>query len=278
MREAETAEFRRRWTAKFEEQAKLQKGLNRQNAWEGFDAYRELNDTHSLCLVLPSGKNGDSVFSSLTDRLSKEVEIYNLYKTCVVAVNQCFKIAIGALSAAEAKLKKAKTPESEVKSQVDEQLRLCLSTVEETRRSLEGRRDGYWEFALAVEIQEKVRAWGGWNPTPSQEELDSMTPEQRKEHVEWKTIFDTAEYPRDLVRQIDLDTRFQLRVALILRFYLQKDSGISLKTNSRLTVLTYICGKLRKEGPDRLFLKPNLRSGGVSVGGVDQKLRAAGLK
>jgi hypothetical protein len=269
---ADTDEFRNIWIEKFDKQAQLRRGLPKHNAWEGFDAYREFEKAHNLWLVLPNPETGDWPFSHLTDRLSREVHFYKLYETSVVADNQCFRIAIDAVAAAEAKLKKARIPESKVKTEIDKQLHHCTSTVEEVRHSLEQRRNSYWKDVLFAEPEERMR-WSVY--FDDEKRIHSIPP---KELAERERIFDKVKYPRNLVRQIDLDARFQVRVAVILRFYLHRDFRISLRTISRLTVLTYICGNLRKEGDDKLFLKAKVKRGEITVGSVDQKLRAAGME
>lgn len=234
MRDAEAVEFQKRWVAKFKEQADVQKGPEQHNAWEGSSAYRELNETDNLWRLIPTAEHGAILPTGITDRLSREVQIYNVYKTSVVAVNKGFKIAIGALSSAESRLKKAKTPESKVKTEVDERIRQCISAVEETRRSLEWRRDIYWKDVLVADPQERMK---GWVSSESQDDLDSIIPEER---AEWEKIFEKGKYPPTLVKQTALDTRFQLRVGVILRFYLMTDFEVSLRTISRLVILTYI--------------------------------------
>lgn len=275
----ETDEFRKIWIKKFEEQATLQGGPPQGNAWEGFDAYRELYAADNLWLVLPAAGTDDLFFSYLTDKLSREVHIYKIYKTSVVAENQSFRDAIDTLSAAEAILKNAKAPnprvdatKSKVRAEVDKRVSQCASAVEKSRQSLELWRNSYWQDALFAPPEERMR-WSVYSD--DEKKVHSIPP---KELVQLEEIFNDAKYPRDLVRQIDLDTRFQVRVAVILRHYLLKDFRITLRTISRLTVLTYICGKLREEGPDLLFLNPKSRRGQITVGGVDQKIRTAGVE
>ena len=274
----QTDEFRKIWIKKFKEQATLQGGPPQDNAWEGFDAYRELHAADHLWLVMPTP---DLVFSFnfLTDKLAREVHIYKIYETSVVADNQSFRDAIDALSAAEATLKNAKAPKtkvdatkSKVRTEVDKRVSQCASAVEKCRQSLELWRNSYWQDALFAPPEERMK----WSIYVDDEKKIHVFPPE--ELVQLEEIFDNAKYPRDLVRQIDLDTRFQVRVAALLRHYLLKDFGITLRTISRLTVLTYICGKLREEGPDHLYSNPKSRRGRITVGGVDQKIRAAGVK
>jgi hypothetical protein len=267
----EAEKFRKIWIEKLAEQAR-QSGKPRQgNAWEGFDAYRELEATDPEWLARPSTYSYSWPFFLLTNKLSREVRCYKPYATSVVADNQCFSDGIEALTAAETKLKNVRTQESTVKRQVDKTLRRCRLAVKKVRRSLEKERDSYWQDVLFAPPKERMK-WSVY--FDDQKQVRRIPPE---ELAEWEKIFNRARYPGKLVKQRDLDRRFQVRVALILRFYLPAAIGISLRTISRLTVLTYICGKLRNEGPDRLYLQPRVPTGGITVGSVDQKLRTAGI-
>lgn len=224
--------------------------------------------------MLPNSDPGGWPFSFLTDKLSREVRVYHLYEASVVPDNQNFGDAIDALSAAETKIREVRTQASRVKQEVDKTLSQRASAIEMVRSSLEKRWDSYWQDVLFAPPEERMN-WPVY--VDDEKRAQSIPPEERNE---LEKIFENAKYPRKLVRQLDLDKRFQVRVAVILRSYLPKDARVSLRTISRLTVLTYICGRLRVEGPNRLFqaLKPNVRSGGITVGGVDQKLRTAGLE
>jgi len=270
----ETDKFRKIWIEKFGEQARLHGQCLPHDHWEGARAYRELYDSRNLWRVLPTDEYGDGPFKVLTDKLSWEVHVYRLYEASVVADNQNFGNAIDALSAAETQIRKVRTQESRAKPEVDKTLSRCALAIEKARSSLEKRWDSYWQDVLFTPPKERMN-WTVYLDNDKQ--LQSFPPE---EIAKYEEIFQNAKYPRNLVRQIDLDKRFQLRVAVILRSHLRQDFGVSLRTISRLTVLTYICGRLRVEGPDRLFLflKPNVKSGEISVGGVDQKLRTAGMK
>jgi hypothetical protein len=268
----EAEKFRKMWIEKFDEQARQGGKSRRGHAWEGFYAYRELEASDPVWMARPSTYSFSWPFFLLTNKLSREVQFYKLYATSVVADNQCFRDGLDALTAAETKLRNVRTQKSTVKPEVDKTLSQCTLAVEKVRRSLEERWDSYWQDVLFATTEERTK-W--WVYIDDQKQARRIPP---KELADWEKIFDNARYPRKLIKQKDLDRRFQVRVALILRFYLPMATGISLKTISRLTVLTYICGELRIEGPDRVFLRPHVRTGGITVGSVDEKLRTAGIR
>jgi hypothetical protein len=162
---------------------------------------------------------------------------------------------LGGLSSAEEVLNEAmaRTPtfdaeKSKVKTELDKRMRECASAIEESRRSLELWRDSYWKDVFFALPEERMK-WSVYFDDKNQ--LQTIAPD---ELAEWEKIFNNAIYPKNLVKQIDLDTRFQLRVAVILRHYLRKDFDISLRTISRLTVLTYICGGLCVEDEENIIL------------------------
>ena len=263
------------WVKKFDEQKQLHKQNPPHDHWEGSFAYRELEDTRNLWRVLPTVQYGDGPLNVLMNNLSREVHIYKLYETAVVPDNQCFRDGLDALSAAKTKLTKTRTQESKVKPRVDTALNQCTLAIEKARNSLEKSRASYWEEVLLAPTEERMK-WSVYVDKKTKQ-VNTIPPE---DITEAEKIFENAKYPRNLVRQRDLDKRFQLRVATILRLHLPSNLGVSLKTISRLTVLTYICGELRAEGPNGLFLlsKPSAKGGEITVRGVDGKLRNAGMK
>jgi hypothetical protein len=80
-----------------------------------------------------------------------------------------------------------------------------------------------------------------------------------------------------------LDSRFQVRLASILRTYMQKDPsprwkderGPSLRTIARLIVLFLVCADMAEERQGEVKLKHNQRR--ITVDGVVQQLRDAGV-
>jgi hypothetical protein len=268
--------FRKRWIDEFEVQARSPR--NRPHRfWEGPKAFAELNRTNNLGRVLPNIAS-DHLFSHLTFALMREVRGY---KRCVQAIDanhQCFGGALEALIRAEAVLRKAHVEEAEVKREIEEVLARTASMVEEQRRALERRRDSYWDDVMLASLDE----WSNWPPDFNKGEwisygrkrIPTMPPE---EFAAWSERFNKFKYPRKLTRRIDLDSRFQVRFAVVLRHYLQlKITHVSLTTIARLVVLTYICGGLAGEQGGKLTIAGTGKR--LTVGAVDQKLREAGLK
>jgi hypothetical protein len=115
---------------------------------------------------------------------------------------------------------------------------------------------------------------------------------ERPAHVKHaeETILKGSTAQQRLGREIDLDGLFQRRLAWVLRFWLPHPKRIHLRTISRLVVLVYLCAELVEEREKNV----QYRRGGVvsrvpelvtrqsnrvlSLSGLDQKLRATGLK
>jgi len=279
----ETEGFRKRWISRFDEQAKLSKKPAGHDPWEGHAAYRELSDTNNLWIVIPTPEFPDSPFHDrLTQKLAREVHFYATFHETIVPNNQCFKDTLYILRAAERKLKEAKTQKSSVKVELDGELKNCSSVLEKTRIALERRRETYWKESLFADPAEK-ESW--MIEFDAENRINSVPPEDL---VKQERMFEKAKYPSRLVKRIDLDTRFQIRVAVILRSYLPQKIElspiersflpgkleVSLKTISRLTLLTYLCGKLGNESDGELVVDGRK----ITVSGVDQKLRDAKLK
>jgi hypothetical protein len=279
----ETEEFRKRWISRFDEQAKLSKKPAGHDPWEGHAAYRELSYTNKLWIVIPTAEVPDSPFHGwLTEKLAREVHFYRLFHKTIVPNNQCFKDTLDLLRATELKIKEAKTQKSSVKAELDGELEKCSSVLEKTRIAIERRRETYWKESLFAEPAERM-TW--MIEFDDDNQINSVPPEDL---VQQERMFEKAKYPSRLVKRIDLDTRFQIRVAVILRSYLPhkielspiersylpQEREFSLKTISRLTLLTYLCGKLGNESDGELVVDGRK----ITVGGVDQKLRDAKLK
>jgi hypothetical protein len=77
------------------------------------------------------------------------------------------------------------------------------------------------------------------------------------------------------VKEDDLDTLFQIRIAQILRTFFPK-KHVSRETISRLVVLIYLVGELVEQEKDRLLIRHTNRE--LKIIDVTQRLRRAGVK
>lgn len=104
---------------------------------------------------------------------------------------------------------------------------------------------------------------------------------EREKKAIWERRFNVAigafdlKYRNEPLRDIDLDTRFQVGVAAVLRGYLPRQERVSFRTICRLVVLVYIAAQLAEEQSGELVIKNTRRK--LYVPDVDQRLRRANL-
>ncbi len=264
---AHARQFRKCWSAEIQKQARLVRNNSAPeiSAWEAYEACQELIERDTLWLVLPNGPTQNSLFRLLTDRLSRETYLYKTFCNFIVPASLYFKDAISALASAKSKLGKPTLKESLIKRQLEMDLKNCSALLEKTLDTLKTGRQSFWQDVLFASAKERSR----WSICINDDkEVRSIPP---PELAEFEQIFDKVTYPTALAKRIDLDKRFQIRVAVILRRYLSGEFRISLRTISRLVALTYLAGGLGREQDDRLLVEGRKRP--ITVGGIDQKIR-----
>lgn len=264
--------FQNRWISEIRKHLSLYKsGEGSQiSAWEGFEACREIADNRLLWCVIPTRGMKEYPAPFLIGKLSREVYLYKLFGNRIVPMNIAFKKAIKVLSGTAAKLKKVAAQDMVIAGGLSGDLEHCCLPIEKAVNRLKVKYEGLWRDSLIATPEEKL-SWdlhfakdGKLFRIPP---ADLLAEEKR---------FAQARYPERLLKRIQLDRRFQVRVATILRHYLPKRDGISLKTISRFTVLTYIAGSLGEEREDDLILERRKRP--INVVNVDQIIRNAGIK
>jgi hypothetical protein len=268
--------FRKCWIEEFRLQSQLPRNRPAR-PWEGSLAFTDLNRADELFRVLPH-EAGDLSFRELTERLMMEVRGYNRCATRVDSINQSFNDAHEGLLRAEKLLAKLPIEDSPVKRETKQMLDRTVSMIKEQRLALERRRDVYWDELMLASDDEKAH----WSLDFTKTEWTSygtkrIFPETPTDVAAWAERFNKFKYPAKLNRRIDVDSRYQVRFAVVLRHFLKRNmSGVSLKTIGRLVVLTYICGDLAVERDGKLTIPDTGKD--LGVGAVDQKLREAGLK
>ncbi len=271
---ADVETFRKCWINEF----KIQQSRRRQSrGWQGSAAYGELERADNLFFVLPHS-DGDYPFNYLTFRLVKEIRAY---KRCVANIspnNQCFNDGLATLSGAARYLRKAHTQEAQAKTVVDEVLSRAAVMLDTQHDGLERRRDTFWDDLLLASGEERKdwpldfdnREWVSYGK-------QRVHPRPPADFRSWAERFNKFKYPERLLRRIDLDSRVQVRIAVVLRFYLDlEDTGISRMTIARLVVLAYICGGLAEVSAGECVIKGT--GDPLEIKDVEQKLQRAGVK
>jgi len=131
---------------------------------------------------------------------------------------------------------------------------------------------------LKILCSEKARALLAEHITRFRIQKQSVSPKKAelwRAHINWAPGAFDLRYRAVLERERDLDAAFQVRVAAILRVYLSKESGISLRTISRLVVLVYLSAGLAGDRHDEAIICNGGRR--LEIRNVEQRLRRAGL-
>lgn len=102
----------------------------------------------------------------------------------------------------------------------------------------------------------------------------SITPARHSPLGVWERVWAGHERSTNINREIDLDTRLQVQSAKMLRTFLHRDEGVSLRTIARLVVLVYLASGLatekRNQTRPRLWIADSDRSIGWRM--VEEKL------
>jgi hypothetical protein len=108
----------------------------------------------------------------------------------------------------------------------------------------------------------------------------SMTPTRHSPLGVWERVWQGHERSKDITRGIDLDTRLQVQSAKMLRTFLHRDEGVSLRTIARLVVLVYLAAglatKKRNQARPRLWIAESART--VTWRMIEEKLNARGIR
>ena len=251
--------------------------------WEGSQARKELENSGFLMIVVPSWEPAPQPFTAFLQQVWEEVETYKRIAGQVVYQNSQFRDVLDFL---DGTLKRCKEVEARINLS-------SLSTKLHTlNRVLVGERQKVTKIYKAHWRQELLK-W--WRPQRAQQffSVDRNTglalevePERPPHvgHAEEEILKGFTAWQK-LDREIDLDSRFQGRLGRVLRYWLPHPRRIHLRTISRLIALVYLCADLAEEHEKsaqvvgrvpELLIRQNNRV--LSLSGLDQKLRATGLR
>ncbi len=233
--------------------------------WEGSAAVDELRNSGWLDFVQPVDDLMDLASLMLFRYVVREIEIYREVCDSDVRRDQEVAEVLGVLKRVEERLlvSRKTTGPQDLKGIFAK----LASIVSQEKSSLEESKGSYWEQQL-VATRSARNKW-----LIDMEELREVIP---RELLQVEEIFSNVSFPRKLIRRSDVDKRFQIRTATILRRYL---ADVSLETLSRLVVLCYLCGGLAtvidgaayiRAAPSKATI-PAKRE--LTVGAVYQKLK-----
>jgi hypothetical protein len=270
--------FRDKWDREFKHQEQvLAIGRTDDRFWGGSTALKALRSAGALWIVSRTTLDyGDLMASIVAKSVYREVELYRCYRG-VVSTNKAFDDTIGTLCAVQKRIMQAErqVPLPELKSRLN---RRALNLGKEID-AIRARRESYWKEALLAEPKVRME----WPVELKLKPHVTITPIPPQELVEWEKILHRVRYADTLEKRIDLDSRFQKRLAIIFRFYFRFNPAVvPIITISRLVVLVYICADLAGEVGGHLMILDE--SGAtirekleLTVSAVDQKIRNIGL-
>ena len=219
-------------------------GVDENDLWEGAQAYKNLRDCGRLEFMLfrEEPKKLGWKRRQLLNLLFTEIRKYERYSGKVSAINNELK------EAADFTKRMKKWFSDELKqirhlTDIRERLTKYADDLDKDHTRFEQKRRYFWRSPTGLEpiLREPDYVWG---------------PD----------------------KDMDLDGGFQKRVARVLRLYLPKEEGISLRTICRLVVLVYLAAGLAKEQGETLISKSTGEElNHLNPIDLEKKFRRAGL-
>ena len=259
-------EIENNWLEAFSDLQNLPRNKAADTFWEGELVYNELKRADALWVVFPENDELKPMFLWLTKKLFRELGVYSQYSDGITVINQEFKDALDAMRGVEHRLAEV---EKRTAKRLKWSIKACVGLIRREIAEIEERKEAFWKEAL--------NDFSSECPEIYVEDGGKLTRVITKEILQYKSLFARARYPERLGRRIDLDTRFQIRLGVILRSYLGKKEGVSLRTIARLVLLYYFCsGLVLVDAQNETRVRGTKRL--LTVGAIDQRLRGAGLK
>jgi hypothetical protein len=260
-----TKQFVARWSEEMERADRY----GCESYWEAEDAVKELRDkyprrfrTHSLPRVI------------LKD-LVREAKVYEHLRTEVAESNRAFKSALSLLASLRLKARKQATT---MKQKPGPAFRLISRSlvdiskeIERCSRRLKETRSEFWRKELRTYPGKWDNPQEVWIALPQSATEWDLPHEESYTGAVAEGVERSSRLPNpkpDPKRTIDLDGRFQLRVAGMFE---EEFPDLSMETRARLVVLVYVCFDLVKASEGELGIRPD--SAKLTVGAVYEKLK-----
>ena len=257
-----TASTEKRWFQEFGQVAKHGKAYIRQAYWDGAFVYSELKRSRITWVIDPED-DLHMFFEFLVKKLNRELFVYRCHCSEVARRNQEFNDLLAKLQGAINRLSERGIHFPESKAVLMENRKYLQSQIRRLRKT----RDTFWTDRLHDYGEDRPLMFEG-------ETLKPIPMEDEQAH---EKLFEAARYTDKLVRDVDLDRRFQVRLAVIFRHYLRRREGVSLSTIGKLIILYYICTGLACERDDgALIVKGTNRN--LTIGSVVQRLGHCGMR
>lgn len=237
-------DFYDNWLEYFEDVVK-KPAPTKHDLWEGVTTRQQLEASPCWITVLPSLEPADHPFTTLLEQLWLEVETYKRLHNNVVSQNVNFLDVKGLFESAVQNCRKVegRTHISSLK----QVLRQYRSRLDRDLQRLFKIAEAHWKKSLQryeselghkhfVFVDPETQVVEDVNPEPIPASVKLLEEIQKNSKDETK-----------LLKNMDLDGRFQRRLGRLLRHWLPKDAGIDLRTISCLIALIYLCADLAEE-------------------------------
>lgn len=250
--------------------AEKKRAKDRTSYWEGEQALKELDDKYPRRFTTHSLRRAQYI-----EDLIREATRYQAVRAQVADSNQAFKKAFKLLSTVSTKIQQQTTAMQKESGlaflHVADSLDSLQKEVERRTTELRAWRSVFWHRTLAAYPSTKADLKEVSIPVPSEGEW-GLPHEQHYTGAVAQGVERSSKLPDqkpEPKRTIDLDTRFQLRVAGIFE---REFRQVSMETRARLVVLVYICFGLAVEDKGTGELKIQSKQN-LTVGAVYEKLK-----
>ncbi|MFZ0914500.1 MAG: hypothetical protein WAN09_14545 [Candidatus Korobacteraceae bacterium] len=241
----------------------------RESHWEAEEAIKELGEK------FPHWLRTRSLRREILKDLLREAQAYEYLRDQVAESNRAFRSALSLVATLRRKTSRKAAAMRQKSGPACELISRYLVDVttqmERCSKELEEARSNFWRIRLSPYPLKRDNSQEVWIALPtSSEEWDSP----RDVFYEGKVaegVMRTAKLsdPKpDPKRTIDLDQRFQLRVATIID---QRFPNLSMETRARLVVLIYICFGLVSVSDGEIRIRSNSEE--LTAGAVYEKLK-----
>jgi hypothetical protein len=228
--------------------------------WERPDVLSDFRTSRSPVSCALRSPYGESLLPALWPALLHESDVYRRHVNKVVSINDTVKevqeLVLGCERAVRGRLRYRLS--HELGNPADE-LRRLINDLNPKQ---------YWARAFS--------------PPEKHHDVDVLYPD-RKLICESEKPFERLLCPDFLWQERQLDTRFQVRVGAIFRYF---DAQLSLKTIARLVLMTYVCldfvriGRVRRHGKiyDSWIVANSSPGRGLTINATYEKLLDAGMR
>jgi hypothetical protein len=258
-------EFIDRWM----EEMERAKRHHRTSYWEAEQVLRELDDQYPRRFTTRALRRAQYI-----EDLVREATKYESVRTQVAESNRAFKEAFEVLANIRTKVQRQKTAMQKKSGpaflRVADSFADLQKEVERCTSELRAWHSVFWRRTLTTYPSKKADLKEVWIPLPSPGEW-GLPQEESYTGAVAEGVERSSRLPNpkpDPKRTIDLDGRFQLRVAGMFE---EEFPDLSMETRARLVVLVYVCFDLVKASEGELGIRPD--SAKLTVGAVYEKLK-----